>query len=147
MKLRASIATTAAAVAVLGGTSAVLLPAANARTVTHTLKFTSVQQSAVKFSKTAGAAEDKDVNQAGTTVGYDVLRFAVNPNTGVISFDVAFGLSGGFLYGVAHAATGSAIHGTVTGGTGSFARATGTITGKNLNKSGSKTAVTITYHT
>jgi hypothetical protein len=87
------------------------------------------------------------VNKAGTTVGYDVLRFAVNPKTGALSFDVAFGVSGGFLYGVAHAAPGSVIHGTVTGGTGGFAGATGTITGKNLNKSGSRTAVTIVYHT
>jgi hypothetical protein len=36
--------------------------------------------------------------------------------------------------------------GKVTGGTGIFHRAAGTITAKTLNKTGTKTAVTITYH-
>ena len=34
----------------------------------------------------------------------------------------------------------------VTGGTGAFKGATGTITAKALNKAGTRTAVTITYH-
>ena len=40
-----------------------------------------------------------------------------------------------------------AVHGRVTGGTGAFRGATGTITARNLNKAGTRTAVTIKYHT
>jgi hypothetical protein len=55
--------------------------------------------------------------------------------------------SGGFVYGVATASNSPVIHGTVTGGTGIFKGAAGTILAKNLNKAGTKTAITITYHT
>jgi hypothetical protein len=37
--------------------------------------------------------------------------------------------------------------GTVTGGTGSYQGAAGAILAKNLNSAGTRTAVTITYHT
>jgi hypothetical protein len=39
------------------------------------------------------------------------------------------------------------IRGRVTGGTGAFRGAAGSITAKNLNKAGTRTAVTIKYHT
>ena len=74
-RTRASIAAIATAAAV-GGTGAFLLPAASARTATSTLTFTSVQQSTVNFSRTVGAAQDKDVNKGGKVLGYDVLRFS-----------------------------------------------------------------------
>jgi len=55
--------------------------------------------------------------------------------------------SGGFLYGTAavNLRTGAVSDGKVTGGTGSFAGATGTFRASNLNKSGTRTLVTITY--
>jgi hypothetical protein len=148
MKRRAPIASlvivgTAAA---LSGTAAFLLPAtAGVGTATHTLKFTSVQQATVRFSKTIGAAEDKDVKN-GTVIGYDVLRFAFNPKTNTASIGVALDTKGGFLYGVLRESGGSVTRGKVTGGTGKYAGATGTITARS-NKAGTRTAVTITYHT
>jgi hypothetical protein len=51
------------------------------------------------------------------------------------------------VYGVANASSNPVTHGTVTGGTGIFKGASGTIVAKNLSKSGSRTEVTITYHT
>ena len=61
--------------------------------------------------------------------------------------NVTVDTSGGFLYGTGtiNIKTGVFSNGKVTGGTGSFAGATGTITAKNLNPAGTRTAVTITY--
>jgi hypothetical protein len=145
MKIRASIAVIGT-VAAVGLTGAMLLPtAASAHATTHTLAFTSVQQAAVQYSSTTGGSEDKDVNKAGKVIGFDVLRFAVNPQTGTASIGVALDTSGGFLYGVLQESGGPVSHGTVTGGTGAFAGATGTITA--TSKTATRTAVTITYHT
>ena len=145
MKLRVFIASIGT-VAAVGTTGAFLLPAASAQTVTHTLTFTSVQQATVNFSQTTGAAEDKDVNKAGKVIGYDVLRFSFNPKTNTASVGVALDTKGGFLYGVLRESSGPVTHGKVTGGTGAFAGAAGTITARS-NKTGTRTAVTITYHT
>jgi hypothetical protein len=148
MKLRARITIAAVATAAaVGTTGAFLLPIASARAVTHTLAFTSVQQATATFSPTINGAEDKDVNKAGKVIGYDVLRFSVNPKTNTTSIGVAVDLSGGFLYGVMSESDGPVTHGTVTGGTGAFKGATGTITAKALNQNGTRIAVTITYHT
>ncbi len=146
MKLRASITaiTTAAA---LAGTGAFLLPAASAKTVTRPLTFTSLQQAPVSFSATAGGEVDKDVSKTGKLIGYDIVRFSFNPQTKTVTGGVALMTRDGFLYGTLQPAEHGVTRGTVTGGTGSFKGATGTITGKDLNKSGTKTAVTITYHT
>jgi hypothetical protein len=141
---RASIAAIATAAAV-GGTGAFLLPAASARTAINTLTFTSVQQSTVNFSRTVGAAQDKDVDKAGKVLGYDVLRFSFDPAANTASIGVAIDLKGGFLYGVMHESGGPVIRGTVTGGTGAFTGASGAITAKSLNQNDTKTAVTITY--
>jgi hypothetical protein len=43
------------------------------------------------------------------------------------------------------ALTSDPAYGKVTGRTGAFAGATGTITGKSLNRAGTRTAITITY--
>jgi hypothetical protein len=43
--------------------------------------------------------------------------------------------------------SGAVSNGKVTGGTGAFKGATGTITAKNLNKAGTRTAVKVTYRT
>ena len=55
--------------------------------------------------------------------------------------------AGGFLYGTGTVTfkTGALSNGKVTGGTGAFKGVTGTIKAKNLNKQGTRTAVTITY--
>jgi hypothetical protein len=145
MKIRATIAAIGTAAA-LGVTGTILLPAAaGAGTVSHTLTFTSVQQAQAKFSATVSGSEGKDVNKAGKVIGFDVLRFAVNPQTGTASIGVALDTSGGFLYGVLQESGGPVSHGTVTGGTGAFAGAAGTITA--TSKTATRTAVTITYHT
>ncbi len=146
MTIRTSIAAAGTAV-VLAGAGAILLPAvASAHSTTHTLKFISVQQKSVRLGKTAGANQDTDVNAAGKTVGFDMIYFKVaSPTTGAIN--VTVDTSGGFLYGTGtiNTKTGVLSNGKVTGGTGSFAGATGTIKAKNLNKAGTRSAVTITY--
>ena len=148
MKRRARITIAAmATAAAVGTTGAFLLPTASARAVTHTLTFTSVQQATATFSPTIKGAEDKDVTKAGKVIGYDVLRFSFNPKTNTTSIGVAVDLSGGFLYGVMSESDGPVTHGTVTGGTGTFKGATGTITAKALDQTGTRIAVTITYHT
>ena len=119
----------------------------SARPVTHTLKFTSVQQATANFSRTTGGAEDKDVNNAGKVIGYDVLRFSFNPKTNTTSISVAVDTKGGLLYGVLRESRGPVSRGKVTGGTGSFTGATGTFTAKPANKSGTRTLVTIRYST
>jgi hypothetical protein len=97
-------------------------------------------------AQASGASADKGVSKAGKVVGFDMLRFAVNPKTGTASIGVVVDTSGGFLYGTLHESNGPLTHGKVTGGTGKFAGAGGTITARS-NKAGTRTAVTITYHT
>lgn len=98
------------------------------------------------FSKTTGGASAKDVSETGKIVGFDQIYFAFNPKTKKTSGGFAVDTNGGFLYGTLNLnTTGPVMHGRVTGGTGKFNGATGTITGRNLNKSGSRMAVTITY--
>ena len=146
MKVRTSIAAIGTAIA-LGGTGAFLLPAAaSPRVVTHTLKVISVRKDSASFSKTSSGQADLDVNHAGKTVGYDMLHFTFNPTTRRASGGVTLDTAGGFLYGVLRITNDPVIHGRVTGGTGAFRGATGTITAKPLNKAGTRTAVTITYH-
>jgi hypothetical protein len=146
MKLRSPIAVIATAAA-LSAAGPFLLPAvASANAMTHTLKFTAVQQAAARFSKTIGGAEDKDVTKANKVIGYDVLRFSFNPKTKTVSIGVTVDTKGGFLYGVLRESRGPVSRGKVTGGTGIFRGATGIIAAKS-NKAGTKTAVTITYHT
>ena len=147
MKIRTSIAAAGAAV-VLGGAGGLVLPAAaSAHTATHTLKVTAVLSSQAVFSKTTAGRAENDLSSAGKLIGFDVVYVVVNPQTGTASGNVAFDTSGGLLYGKLQFTSSPVIHGTVTGGTGAFRGATGTIFGKSLNKSGTRTAVTITYTT
>lgn len=141
----AAIATTAA----LGGTCAFLMPAASASTsvVSHTVSFTSIQEAMHNFSQTVTSQQDKDVNKAGKIVGFDLLYLVFNPKNETAKINFTAVLNGGFVYGVATGSSNPVIHGTVTGGTGIFKGAAGTILAKNLNGAGTKTAVTITYHT
>jgi hypothetical protein len=145
MKLRASL--TAAGVAALLGTGALVLPAvASASSATHTLKFTAVTNKQIMFTRAAGGSQETDVNAAGKTVGFDVLYFAaVSQTTGNIN--VTFDINGGFLYGTATVGlkTNKVTNGKVTGGTGAFAGATGKITAKSAGKN--REAIKITYST
>jgi hypothetical protein len=134
------------AAALLGGAGAVVVPAiASAKPVTHTLKFTAVQTNTATFSRTTGGNAEKDVNKAGKIIGFDVIYFKFDPKTNTASGGVTLDTNGGFLYGVLKFSNGPVTHGTVTGGTGIFKGATGTIVGKDLNKKGTRTAVTVTY--
>jgi hypothetical protein len=147
MKLRTRVSITAIATAAAAGTTAaVLVPAASAHPVPHTLKFTSVEEGQVSFSKTVSVAQDKDVSPAGKVIGYDVIRFLYNPRTNTGAISATVDLEGGFLYGQLRETSSPVSHGTVTGGTGAFKGATGTITAKTLDQQGNRTAVTITYH-
>ena len=153
MKARTRLSLTAlAAAAALGTTAAVALPAASARPLqpaahTHTLGFTSVEESQVAFSSTLSIAQDKDVNHAGKVVGYDTIRFNFNPKTQTGVIGVTVNLKGGFLYGQLVEGSNPVFHGTVSGGSGTYRGATGTITAKSLDSNGDRTAVTITYRT
>jgi hypothetical protein len=147
LKIRTSIAA-AGAVALLGAGAIVLPAVASASSATHTLKFISVTKNSTMFTKTSGAQQDTDVNTANKTVGFDMLYFtATSATAGAVNITGDF--NGGFLYGTGtiNFKTGAFSNGKVTGGTGAFAGATGTIKAKNLNKAGTRTAVTITYST
>lgn len=147
MKVRTSIA--AAGTAALIGAGVLALPAAaSAHSTSHTLNFISVTKSSINFTQTTGAQQDTDENSAGKVIGYDMLYFAVNSKS-TAAVNVTVDTNGGFLYGTLtlNLNTMAVTNGKVTGGTGNFKRATGTIKAKNLNKAGTRTAVTITYHT
>jgi hypothetical protein len=146
MKLRRSLATAGAAV-VLGTTGALVVPAvASAHAGTHTLKFIAVQEAAVVFNKSIAGIQEKDVDTAGKTVGFDMLYFtATSPASAAINATVD--TTGGFLYGrfTLNLKTGAVTNGKVTGGTGAFTGAIGTITAKTI--SSTRHALTITYST
>jgi hypothetical protein len=109
------------------------------------LKFTSVTERSVTFTKTAGGQQDRDLNAKGKAIGFDELYSSFNLKTGVGKGNVAVVLKGGILYGTL-TFTQSSVGGRVTGGTGAFAGAKGTISARNLNAKGTRTAVTIRYH-
>jgi hypothetical protein len=147
LKIRTSIAA-AGAVALLGAGALVIPAVASASSATHTLKFISVTKKSIMFTKTTGGQQDTDVNAAGKTVGFDMIYFAATSATSA-NVNITGDFSGGFLYGTGtiNFKTGAFSNGKVTGGTGAFAGATGTIKAKNLNKAGTRTAVTIVYST
>lgn len=147
MKLRPFVVAIGAA-AMLGGTAALVLPGiASARAVTHTVVLTSVQERQVNFSRTRGILSDRDVNKAGRVVGYDAVRFSVNHQTGRTTFGVALNLERGFVYGVlTERGNNPVMRGRILWGTGLFHGVAGTITARNLNSNGTRTAVTIRYH-
>jgi len=97
------------------------------------------------LSNSAEAEQDTDVNSAGNVIGYDMLYLEIASSTRV-AINVTVDVNGGMLYGTATLnAKGVVSNGKVTGGTGSFKGATGTLTVKDLNKAGTRHAVTITY--
>lgn len=148
MKTRIYIA--AAATACLFGTSAFLLPALastqSPQSVTHTMRFTSVQLKSINFSQTTFGQSDVDVNSAHKRVGFDTLNGVFDPKTNSVKIDVAFDTKGGFMYFHLHSTSPSTFAGRMTGGTGTFKHSHGTLTATNLNANGTRTAVVIKYH-
>jgi hypothetical protein len=149
MRIRTAIAAgSAVALMGVGGALALTLPAAaSGQTASTTLKFTSEQVSVVFYSKTTEAVEHKDVNSKGKVIGFDVLNVTYNPSTGRANALFALDVNGGIMFGGIVLTSSATNKGMVTGGIGDFKGAIGTVTIKSLNKSGTKTAVTITYST
>jgi hypothetical protein len=147
MKMRAPIAAASAA-AILGAGAFVLPAVASSTATSHTLKFISVSKKSIMLTKASGAQQNTDVSKAGKTVGFDMLYFRATSASSA-ALNITVDTTGGFLYGTAKISfkTGAVTDGKVTGGTGAFKGATGTIKAKNLNQAGTRTAVTITYHT
>ncbi len=150
MKIRRTIAAMSAAATLAGGAALALGVSADASatTASHTLKFISVQQKVITWSKTSQGEQDKDVTHAGKLIGFDVLNFKFDPKngTGTALFDLD--LKGGMLFGVVSVSLNSATSkGTVTGGLGAFKDASGAIVAKSLNKAGTKLAITVKYTT
>jgi hypothetical protein len=144
MRTRTFVAVACVAV-LLGGTGAVIPAMASARTSTHTLRFTSVTERTVMFTKTTGAQQDRDVAR-GKLIGFDQLNFTVNTVTGAATGGATLDASGGFMYfAMTFAPNGQSAQGKVTGGTGAYRGATGKITAEAVNKSGTRTAITVTY--
>jgi hypothetical protein len=133
------------------GAGAFLIPAvASSSRATHhhhhTLKFTATAQQSANLSPTSFTQDEVDTNAAGKVIGFDVINGVFNPRTHTAKGRVAFSTKGGILYGSLRFSNGPVTHGRVTGGTGKFRGAKGTIYGRNLNASGTRTAVTVTYH-
>ena len=147
MKIRRSIAAAGAA-AVLGGTAALLVPAAaSAHGATHTLTFTAVAENSVMFTTTTEGVQDTDFNSTGTTIGFDNLYLTFTSTTAA-SGTATLDIKGGFLYAtIATTNNGQTFTGKVTGGTGAFIGATGTVIAKAINPTGTEAVVTVTYST
>jgi hypothetical protein len=148
MKFRRSIAAAGAA-AVLGGTAALLVPAAaSAHDGTHALRFIAKAVNSVAFSTTTEGVQDTDFDiSTGTTIGFDNLYLTFTSTTSA-SGNATLDIKGGFLYArIATTNGGQTFSGKVTGGTGAFTGATGTVAAKALDPTGSEAVVTITYST
>jgi len=147
MKVRALLATAIAA-ALLCGIGALALPAAaSPRGGTHTLRFIAVTTRSLTFSATDAGRQDTDVSSKGKTVGFDMLNIMVNPKTGKGTILATVDARGGFLIAVLPLYKRKTLVGIVTGGVGIFKDAFGSIVATALNKAGTRTAVTIVYHT
>ena len=146
MNVRRAIATVSAAALVGGGALALGFSAdASANTTSHTLKFISVQEKVIVYSKTSQAEQDKDTTKSGKIIGFDMLNITFNLKTHKGAALVALNVNGGMLFGVVNISNSPTSTGVVTAGVGKFKGAFGTIVAKSLNKAGTKTAVTVTY--
>jgi hypothetical protein len=136
--------------AALLGTGGFLLPAtASPASATHTIVLTSVTKKTKTFpvhhpylDHVAGL--DVDLNSAGKVVGYDTTNVTFNGKAHTGHGWVAINLAGGLIEGTV-GVTSSGIVATITGGTGTYSHITGTAKVVDLNKSGSRTKVTIVY--
>jgi hypothetical protein len=145
MKRYSALVALGAATAI--GAGAFLVPAVGSpdRATTHTVKFTANTQKSANLGKTGFTQDEIDKNKAGKIIGFDVVNGTFDPATNTAKGSVAFSTKGGIIYGSLKFGDNGITTGKVTGGTGTFSGATGTIYGQSLNKSGSKTAVTVTY--
>jgi hypothetical protein len=146
MKIRPAIAAVAATG--LAGAAALLLPAyASAQPAcgctAHTLRFISRTDDTRGFTATSAAIQDTDYAK-GRKIGFDQVYITVNPKTGRGSGNFTLAIRGGVIYGTLTLKP-SAATGTLADGTGKFAGVTGSISAKNLNKQGTRTAVTLRY--
>jgi hypothetical protein len=149
MRFRRAFAAMSAA-ALVGAAALVLgfSADAGATTASHTLKFIAVQEKVITFSKTSQGEQDKDTTTSGKLIGFDTINFTFNPKTGKGTALVALNVKGGVLLGVVPLSLSKPVSkGEVTGGVGAFKDATGTVVAKELNKAGTRLAVTITYTT
>ena len=136
----------AAVAAVTAGAFLIPAGASSNRAIRHTLRFTATAQKSMNFSATSFGQDEVDTNAAGQIIGFDVINGTFNPRTHTARGRVAFSTKGGILYGSLKFSNGPVTRGKVTGGTGKFRGAKGTIYGRNLNPSGTRTAVTVRYH-
>jgi hypothetical protein len=144
MKVRTSAVLVGATA--ITGTGAFLLPAIAApHAATHTLKFTSITKSQTNFSKSQFGQADVD-KSGGKIIGFDTLNIKFIPKTNTGKGNVVVNLKAGFINSTLKISSTGAITGKLTGGTGKFKNVTGTLAATNLNKAGTRTAVTITYH-
>ena len=146
MKLRLLVVLAGTTAAV--GVGAFLLPAAGhsgSPATTHTIRFTAVTEKQATLGKSTFVQSQVDHNKAGTVIGVDVINVAFSSTMSLSHGRVALSAKGGMLYGMLTFPTATTTTGKVTGGTGRFKGATGTIVGKNLNASGTRTKVTVTY--
>lgn len=123
-----------------------LVGAADASTVTHTLKFVSISDR----SHNAGrfGFEGTEINRNhGRFVGYDMISGIYNPQTQAVRIYVAIARKGGMLFSRVHNPPGSHSEyvGRITGGSGRFAGAKGTLTAQNAPHNDKRTFVTIHY--
>lgn len=148
MKVRTAV-TTASALAAIGIGALVVPAVASAGSTTHTLKFTAVTLKQKNVSKYQFAEADKDVNSKGKIIGFNTVWGVFNPKTSSAHGYVTFVTKGGTLnFSIKFSqnqAPGATSTGKLTGGTGKFKGDTGTLTATQLNKAGTRTAVTITY--
>ena len=121
-----------------------LVGAADASTVTHTLKFVAVSDKGHGLGRTGFAGTEIERNH-GKFVGYDVISGTYNPSTQAVQIYVAVTRKGGLLYGKVHSTSPSTYVGRITGGAGRFAGAKGTLTARNAPHNNKKTFITIHY--
>jgi hypothetical protein len=149
MGIRAIIGTGVAGALVAAGAALIPLTASAqpAAAKVHTLTLISVTNKSINFSKSTGGGSDVDVNAKGKAIGEDIVYFSFNPKTNLGNVSAAATVSGGIVLLTGTTANGLTYKGTVDGGFGAFKHAKGTWTGKNLNKAGTKTLITIKYTT
>lgn len=147
MAVSRNVIIASAGAALVAGVVTVSAVATAAPTTTnHTIKLVATQIASHQFSRSTASEADVD-RHLGKVIGYNVLSEKFSSTGGVIAGSYA-PPGGGNLYFEINTPIPitKTLHGKVTGGSGKFAGASGTITATELNKTGTKTAVTIRWH-
>jgi hypothetical protein len=108
----------------------------------HTMTFTSTSKSEVDPTATTFVSHNVD-KLNGKVIGYDLSSGNVDPDTGALTFHVAFGFKGGLVFADLKVVGGGTVSGPITGGSGKFAGVTGTITSEPPQ--GNSSRVTLRY--